>query len=157
MAIETTGKTFNLFYRDDVWWGDATLEDEIIYVNGVRVHSFGPEDIPEDAIVRIEGGCVEGHPQPKDVGLVEFFELWFQKEFNHPPKSDQPEMTPLPANEDKETLIREVLKQLSIRLEVTQSYPVPPRLRASLILGGEEISADTLSFVELGLPEPHRR
>lgn len=83
MAIETTGKTFKFFYTDKEWWvGDCYHDDEVIYVNGVETHDLCSENIPDDSIVRIEGGEIIDHPRYEGFGLDDFFELWLKEQTN---------------------------------------------------------------------------
>ena len=81
MAVKTTGVEFKRFYADAEYWPegeDYVWHDEaLILVNGAEMESEeGVDAIPDDAVVRIEGGLVFG---PKWAGNEPTLETYFRR------------------------------------------------------------------------------
>ncbi|ASD50491.1 hypothetical protein FDI24_gp210 [Acidovorax phage ACP17] len=79
MAVKTTGAEFKQFYNDEkVWEGDAWHEDVVLRVDGKYVDEGEDlNDLPDNASVVIEGGCMlDGPYKDKDVSMETVFKRW---------------------------------------------------------------------------------
>jgi len=81
MTVKTTGAEFKRFYNDATFWPqDAWHEDEEFEVDGEPIsEDLAIEDVPDNATVKITGGCVLGLPDRQDgegLSLESFFKKW---------------------------------------------------------------------------------
>lgn len=75
--IRTTGAEYKRFYNDDeAWPADTWYEDESMEVNGENWDDREVVEIPDDAIVKLSGGIVLGHPGGTEPTLETHFRRW---------------------------------------------------------------------------------
>lgn len=78
MTTKTTGAEFKRFYNDPKCWpqdkGDTWHEDEVVLSNGEPIEEY--DDIPDNAIVSVDGGIVFG---PQWDGNEPSFETFFKR------------------------------------------------------------------------------
>lgn len=78
--VKTTGVNFKKFYSDpDMWPEGYWHEDEIVCVNGVRIEELY-EEMPDDAKVTIEGGCIVSEEGVHIDSMESLFRKWKKKQ-----------------------------------------------------------------------------
>jgi hypothetical protein len=83
MTVKTTGAEFKRFYADDtIWPDDVWHEDEVVIAAGEEWSLTGEpyENIPDAAIVRIDGGGIFGLPDDKEVSFEGYFKAWRKRQ-----------------------------------------------------------------------------
>lgn len=84
MTTKTTGEEFKRFYNTKELWEDERYhEDETVTVNGNEVDEFDFDysNIPDDAVVTIDGGIVMGGGFDGDEPSFEtYFKRWRKKQ-----------------------------------------------------------------------------
>lgn len=73
--MKTDNKTWQAYLAS--WPDDWYYEDAEEFVNGEKVSDI-PDDLPDDAVIRIEGGCIYDGEDGRD--LVRHFGAWKRKQ-----------------------------------------------------------------------------
>jgi hypothetical protein len=86
MAVKTTGVEWKRFYNDQEYWPKGRYHDEeVIYIDGVMPEEVDLDNIPDAAVMKIEGGYVADDTvgQIKDTtinSLEGHFKKWRKKQ-----------------------------------------------------------------------------
>lgn len=87
MATKTSGAEFKAFYNDPLFWVDHGTDehtyhdDTVIVVNGVHDENLDPDDIPDDAVVTIEGGVIFGPTYgASEPSMEAYFKRWKKRQ-----------------------------------------------------------------------------